>query len=246
LAYAVSRDQTLVAILPLVLKNHSNHVAAEGVTLEVVVPVGANVIYRSDNAKISLELAKGIMPGVEFRTVVVGNFVHVYCLIPAMNPGTSAALAFPFSCPETKIMGKTNAQTLDGKNVAMRYEAYVEMLFNTIIHTRDSPPSLSTFAVQGLVAGNVESMIKIGKAENLFQHSIGRRRLRDRLLLRNRRVVFVMPAAIPWLQDGIPAFALMGEQKVPVCLEDHQESRRWLFTGYAGISRLRPTHWKFR
>ncbi|MGD0292984.1 MAG: hypothetical protein ABSB30_03945 [Terracidiphilus sp.] len=250
LVYGIAEDQVLVAFLPLVLKNLSKDVAAEDVTLEVVIPEGANLLHRSDNAVGSAELYKGIMPGVEFRTAVVGNFVHVYCLLPTMNPGTNMAFVFPFCCPETEFTREVEAQFQDSKKVTkkvtLKYRASIEMLFDTIVHTRDSPPSLSRFGVRGFVAGDVETLIKKGRAQNIFGGDSGQRRLRDRLLLRNRRVVFVMPASIPWSQEGIQLFAEIGGQRVPVYRENHEDSQRWLFTGYAGFSRLRPTRWRFR
>jgi hypothetical protein len=246
LVYGVAEKQVLVAFLPLVLKNHSKHVAADAVTLEVVIPDGANLLHRSDNASGKLDLFKGIMPGVEFRTVVVGNFVHVYCLFPTMNPGTNLAFVFPFCCPETEITSEVEAQLQDGTKGTLRYRASFEMLFDTIVHTRDSPPSLSRFGVRGFVAGDVETLIKKGRAQNIFGSDSGQRRLRDRLLSRNRRVVLVMPASIPWSQEGIQLFAEIGGQRVPLYRENYEDSRRWLFTGYAGISRLRPTRWRFR
>ena len=246
LVYGIAEDQVLVASLPLVLKNLSKDVAAEDVTLEVVIPEGANLLHRSDNAVGSAELYKGIMPGIEFRTAVVGNFVHVYCLFPTMNPGTNLAFVFPFCCPETEITREVDAQFQDGKKVTLKYRASIEMLFNTIVHTRDSPPSVTKFGVRGFIGGNVETLIKIGRAKNLFGNDIGQMRLRDRLLLRNRRVVFVMPASVPWSQDGIQLFAEIGGKRVPVYRENHEDSQRWLFTGYAGFSRLRQTRWRFR
>jgi hypothetical protein len=246
LVYGLAENQALVAFLPLILKNHSKHVAADAVTLEVVIPEGANLLYRSDNARARSDLFKGIMPDVEFRTAVIGNFVHLYFLLPTMNPGTNTAVIFAFNCPETVIKGETVAQFKDGKKVTLRYQAPIEMLFNTTIHTRDSPPSFSTFGVRCILAGNVETLIKKGKTENLFGHDRAQCGLLDRLLLRNGRVVFVMPAAIPWTQEGVQLFAEFGKQRVPVYSENYQDSRRWLFTGYAGISRLRPTQWRFR
>lgn len=177
--YGVAENQVLVAYLPLVLTNHSKYVAAEGVTLEVVVPEGANLLYRSDNASFRGELSKGIVPGVEFRTVLMGNFVHVYFLLPSMNPGTNCALLLPFCCPETVITGEVDAQTEDGRKGILQYRAFVKMLFNAIVHTRDSPPSVSTFGIHGWVAGNVETLIKIGRAHNLFGSDSGQWRCRE-------------------------------------------------------------------
>lgn len=246
LVYGLRENQVLFASLPLFIKNHSKNVAAHDVTLEVVIPVGANLPYRGDNGLVSAELVKGIMPGVEFRSVVVGNFVHIYWLLPSMNPGTAAALDFPFHCPETEITRQTRAQTRDGKMVTVKYQTSIEMLFKTIVHTHDSPPSTSTFGVRGFVAGNVETLIKIGKAQSLFGRDSTQWRLRDRLFLRNRRVVFVMPAASPWSQEGVQIFARSKDKALPIYCEDYQDSRRWLFTGYAGLSRLRSTTWRIR
>jgi hypothetical protein len=161
-----------------------------------------------------------------------------------MNPQTTALLPIPFVCPQTEITKNVFVTTKDGVSGNMKVKASFALVFNVIIHCNDSPPSVRTFEILAYYAPDLKTLVDISIKGGLFAPSDhDRRRLWERVLLRNKKVMFVMPAAEPWSQDGIQIMAEEESGKVPTFREIFEKSQRWLFTGYCGLSRLKGVRW---
>ncbi len=246
LIYGVSPDRSLLGMLPIVLRNHSKGVAANGISLEVVVPAGANAFYRSDNVTIGMDLQRGIVPGMEYRVTSLGEFVHLHWYIPTMNPGTAALLVVPFVCQPTEIDRRIPVTSKDGVLGTVQVKADFGLVFRAILHSSDSPPSVRTFEVMGVAAGDASELVSRAVKKGLCRVGVADQwRVWERILLRNKKVVFVMPAVERWVQDGVGVLTTQGGHSVPVYRESLEKSSRYLFTGYVGLSRLRQLNWRF-